>query len=244
MWLTANNFTFVFWVAVLPAFLSFLVIIVAVKGPERQPTMRQARNPISRAELYALGAPYWWVVAIAAVFTLARFSEAFLILKAQALALSLWLAPAVLVIMNIAYALAAYPVGIHSDRTDRRTILIVAFAVLVAADVALAVAHGTWAVALGVVLWGLHMGLTQGLFATLVVDASPIELRGTAFGFFNLASGIAALLANVVAGVLWDVVGSAGTFAAGAVFTIIALSGFLAARERLPNNLAPTARAS
>jgi MFS family permease len=240
MWLTLNNFRLVFWVAVLPAFLSFLLIIVAVKEPERQPGMRQVRNPISRAELYALGASYWWVVAIAAVFSLARFSEAFLILKAQALGLSLWLAPAVLVIMNIAYALAAYPVGILSDRTDRRTILIVGFAVLFAADVALAMAHAIWAVALGVVLWGLHMGLTQGLLATQVADASPNELRGTAFGFFNLASGIAALLASVVAGALWDAVGPAATFAVGTVLTIIALSGLLAAREHLPNNLART----
>jgi MFS family permease len=236
MWITLNNFTLVFWVAVLPAFLSFLLILAAVKEPERQPGLRQIKNPISRAELYALGSSYWWVVTIAAVFTLARFSEAFLILKAQAVGLSLWLVPAVLVIMNIAYALAAYPAGVLSDRSDRRTILIVGFAVLLAADVALAMSNAISGVALGVVLWGLHMGLTQGLLATLVADASPVELRGTAFGFFNLASGIAALVASVVAGALWDTIGPVGTFSAGAAFTGLALVGVLAARDRLPKN--------
>jgi MFS family permease len=140
MWLTVNNFSLVFWVAVFPAFLSFLLIIVVVKEPQRQSGLWQIRNPISCAELYALGAPYSWVVAIAAVFTLARFSDAFLILKAQSVGLSLWLVPGVLVVMNVAYALAAYPAGILSDRIDRSTILICGFAVLVAADIALAIA--------------------------------------------------------------------------------------------------------
>ena len=238
MWLTVDKFTFVFWIAVLPAFLSFFLIVVAVKEPERAAGSRHVRNPISRAELYALGAPYWWIVTIGALFTLARFSEAFLILKAQSVGLSLWLAPAVLVAMNVAYALAAYPAGVLSDRTDRRTILIAGFAILVAADVVLAMTHGIWTLALGVVLWGLHMGLTQGLLASFVADASPVELRGTAFGFFNLASGIATLVASVIAGALWDAVGSVGTFTAGAVFTAVALIGLFVARHRLPSNLA------
>jgi MFS family permease len=238
MWLTLDKFTFVFWMAVLPAFLSFFLIVVAVKEPERAAGSRHIGNPISRADLYALGAPYWWIVAIGALFTLARFSEAFLILKAQSIVLSLWLAPAVLVAMNVAYALAAYPAGVLSDCADRRTILIAGFAVLVAADVVLAMAHGISSLGLGVVLWGLHMGLTQGLLATLVADASPVELRGTAFGFFNLASGIATLVASVIAGALWDAVGPAGTFTAGAVFTFVALIGLFVARHRLPSNLA------
>ncbi len=236
MWITLNNFNLVFWVAVLPAFLSLLLILIAVKEPERQPALRQIKNPISRAELYALGSPYWWVVAVAAVFTLARFSEAFLILKAQAVGLSLWLIPAVLVIMNVAYAVAAYPAGVLSDRCDRRTILIIGFAVLVAADAVLALAQSLWSVAIGVVLWGLHMGFTQGLLATLVADASPLELRGTAFGFFNLASEIATLIASIVAGALWDATGPAGTFWAGAAFTIVALLALITTHHRLPRN--------
>jgi MFS family permease len=138
--------------------------------------------------------------------------------------------------MNVAYALAAYPAGVLSDRTDRRTILIAGFAILVAADVVLVMAHGISTLALGVVLWGLHMGLTQGVLATLVADASPVELRGTAFGFFNLASGFATLVASVIAGALWDAVGPAGTFTAGAVFTVVALIGLFVARHRLPSN--------
>jgi MFS family permease len=243
MWLTTDNFTHVFWFAVLPGFLSFLLIVVAVKEPEREPGLRKIKNPISRAELRALGSAYWWVVSIAGVFTLARFSEAFLILKAQAVGLSLWLVPAVLVVMNIAYALAAYPAGALSDRTDRRTILMVGFVILAAADLALADATAIVGVTIGVILWGLHMGLTQGILSTLVADASPSELRGTAFGFFNLASGVAALLASLVAGALWDVVGPAATFAAGAGFTVLALIGLLVARDRLPRNNRAVARA-
>jgi MFS family permease len=147
--------------------------------------------------------------------------------------LSLWLIPAVLVIMNVAYAVAAYPAGVLSDRRDRRTILIVGFAILVAADIALAMANSISGVTLGVALWGLHMGFTQGLLAALVADVSPVELRGTAFGFFNLASGIAALIASLAAGALWDTFGPAATFSAGAGFTIVALVGLLAARHRL-----------
>jgi MFS family permease len=232
----APHFPQVFWAAVLPAFLSFLLIMVAVKDPERPAGVRHVKNPISRAELLSLGPAYWWVVGIGALFTLARFSEAFLILKAQAIGLSLWLVPAVLVVMNIAYALAAYPAGVLSDRMDRRTILIFGFAGLVAADVSLTIAQSVWGVALGVTLWGLHMGFTQSLLATLVADAAPLELRGTAFGFFNLASGIATLIASVIAGALWDSIGAGGTFSTGAVFTIFALLALLAARERLPKS--------
>jgi MFS family permease len=191
MWIALYNFKLVFWAAVLPGFLSFFLIVAAVKEPAREPGLRQIKNPISRGELQALGTAYWWIVLIAALFSLARFSEAFLILKAQAVGLSLWLVPGVLVIMNVAYALAAYPAGVLSDRSDRRTILLIGFALLVAADVALAMSSGISGVSLGVILWGLHMGLTQGLLAALVADASPVELRGTAFDFFNLASGVA-----------------------------------------------------
>jgi MFS family permease len=238
MWLTLNNFACVFWVAVFPAFLSFLLILVAIKEPERPASLRKIKNPISPAELYALGSPYWWIVAIATVFSLARFSEAFLILKAQAVGLSLWLVPAVLVIMNITYALAAYPAGVLADRTDRRAILSIGFAFLIAADAVLAFAYTIPTAAVGVALWGLHMGLTQGLLATLIADSSPAELRGTAYGFFNLTSGIAALIASIAAGALWDAFGAVGTFSVGAAFTILALLGLFAARYRLPDNLA------
>src|SRR5579883_1099119 len=140
MWSTRDNFTQVFWFAVLPAFLSFFLIAVAVKEPEREPGLRKIKNPLSRAELYALGSAYWWVVAITAVFTLARFSDAFLILKAQSAGLFLWLVPGVLVAMNIAYALSAYPAGAISDRVGRGTVLIVGLVTLAAADAVLALA--------------------------------------------------------------------------------------------------------
>ena len=233
MGLTANNFTIVFWVAVIPGFVSFLVMVLAVKEPERPANLRKVKNPISRAELRLLGARYWWLTAIGGILTLARFSEAFLILKAQAAGLPIALAPAVLVAMSAVFALSAYPAGVLSDRMDRPAILAAGMGVLFAADVALATAPGLPGVALGVMLWGLHMGLTQGLLAALIADTARPELRGTAFGIFNLACGVAALIASVIAGVLWDVTGPGGTFTGGAVFSLLALLSLLAFRSRL-----------
>jgi MFS family permease len=233
MWLTSNNFRSVFWVAVIPGFLALALIIFAVHEPKRPEGLRQVRAPLSRSELKRLGGAYWWVVAVASVFTLARFSEAFLILKVQAVGMPIALVPAVLVVMNAVYALAAYPAGILSDKIDRITLLFIGLAVLVAADVALGFAASILSVMLGVMLWGLHMGLTQGLLATLVADAAPPELRGTAYGMFNLLGGLALLAASTIAGGLWDVVGPAGTFLAGAALAALALIGLVAVRGQL-----------
>ena len=233
MWLTADHFPVVFWIAVLPAFLSFALIAVVVREPDRPQGLRRAKMPLSLRELGRLGATYWWIVAVAAVFTLARFSEAFLVLKAQTIGLPLMLVPAVLVAMNIAYALSAYPVGILADRLDRVSLLIVGLLLLAAADLVLAFSTGFPGVGVGVVLWGLHMGFTQGLLAALVADAAPAELRGTAFGMFNLVTGIAALAASVIAGGLWDAIGPPGTFLAGAIFSVLTLMGLLGLRRRL-----------
>ena len=232
MWLTADNFTAVFWVAVIPAFISLALIMFAVREPRRPPELRKVSAPLSRAELGRLGAAYWWVVIVATVFTLARFSEAFLILRAQSVGLPLALVPAVLVVMNIVYAVAAYPAGVLSDRGDRVTVLIGGFLLLVAADAVLAFTSGITGVMIGVALWGLHMGFTQGLLAALIADAAPPELRGTAFGVFNLLTGIALLAASVIAGALWDAIGPQGTFIAGAAFTLLALAGLLALGRR------------
>jgi MFS family permease len=234
MWLTANSFTTVFWVAVIPAFLSFFVIVFFVKEPARPAGQRRVKNPISRAELALLGKGYWLIVAIGAALTLARFSEAFLILKAQGSGLPIALAPAVLAGMSAVFALAAYPAGVMSDRMDRRTILAAGTVVLIVSDLLLAFSPGLPGVALGVMVWGLHMGLTQGLLATLIADTARPELRGTAFGIFNLGCGLATLLASVIAGALWDVTGPAGTFTGGAVFAALALLGLLAVRKALP----------
>ncbi len=231
---TANSFTFVFWIAVVPAFVSFLLIVFLVHEPERPAALRIVKAPLSRAELVRLGTQYWWVVAIAAVFTLARFSEAFLVLRAQSVGVPVALIPAVLVLMNVAYALAAYPAGVLSDQMDRGTILIAGLLILIASDLILASSTTPVGVAIGVALWGLHMGLTQGLMATLVADAAPSELRGTAYGVFNLVSGIALLAASLIAGGLWDAVGPRGTFLAGATFAGLSLVGLRVLQVRGP----------
>ena len=235
MWLTSSDFQVVFWIAVIPAFLSFGLIVFAVHDVARPDGLRKVASPLSRTELKNLGASYWVVVGFATVFTLARFSEAFLILRAQAVGLPMVLVPLVLVVMNVVYALSAYPAGALSDRFDRMTMLLTGFALLIAADLVLAATDGLIGVTIGVILWGLHMGFTQGLLSTLIADAAPAELRGTAYGMFNLLAGLAALAASVLAGLLWDSLGASAMFLGGAGFTAIALVGFVIVRQRMPH---------
>ena len=218
----ANDFRAVFWVAVVPGVLAVIVLLAAVKEPPARSVERRA-NPISRASLRQLGNAYWWVVAVGGVFTLARFSEAFLVLRAQQGGMPLALVPLVMVAMNVVYALSAYPFGKLSDRVDHRTLLVLGLLVLVAADFVLASSSHWIVVGVGVALWGIHMGMTQGLLATMVADAAPPALRGTAYGFFNLVSGIALLIASVVAGLVWDRFGAPYTFHAGAAFSVLAI---------------------
>ena len=203
MWWTADNFAAVFWVAVLPAFLSFGLIAFAVSEPEPDPSREPANNPLNLAAMRQLGAVYWRIVAVGVVFTLARFSEAFLILRAQNIGLNAMWVPAVLVLMNIAYALSAYPAGALSDRINRTGLLALGLGFLAGADLALALPPSLAGLALGVVLWRLHMGLTQGLLSALVADNAPPNRRGTAFGDFNLLTGLASLAASVIARALW-----------------------------------------
>lgn len=218
MTLTLNNFRAVFWVAVLPATIAVALLIFFVKEPERAP----ASAPKHGMPLHRLGSHYWWLVLVAALFTLARFSEAFLVLQASNVGLSATWVPMVLVVLNVAYALSAYPAGWLSDRVNRWVVLGVGMAFLVAADLVLAFSDSLLSVAIGIVLWGLHMGFTQGLFAALVADAAPAEARGTAYGVFNFVSGLALLAASVAAGGIWDAYGAGATFLAGAVMTAVA----------------------
>ena len=222
----AGNFTTVFWIAVVPAFISLAIIVFGVREPERPLNVRPVRSPFSRAELRRLDARYWVVVGVSAIFTLARFSEAFLLLRAQSVGLDVTIVPAVMVVMNVVYTASAWPAGALSDRNGRYGVLIVGFGLLILADLVLALGNSVTTVMIGVAVWGLHMGLTQGLLAALVADTAPPELRGTAFGMFNLVSGIALLAASIMAGALWDMIGPAGTFVAGALITAVALAAF------------------
>jgi len=234
MLLWAGDFRMVFWFAVIPAVIAVLLLIFGVEEPGTGTARRNPVSPIRWKMLRDFGGAYWWVVAAGGVFTLARFSEAFLILRAQQLGLPDTYAPLVLVTMNVVYALAAYPMGKLADRMSHRTLLGAGLVVLILSDLVLAQAPGLAMVAVGVALWGLHMGMTQGLLATMVAGAAPAHLRGTAFGFFNLASGIAMLIASVLAGLLWDQLGAATTFYAGAIFSLLAFM-MLALRRPLPS---------
>jgi MFS family permease len=223
MLLWANDFHAVFWVAVIPGLLSVALLAFGVREPQR-PAGSPRVNPIRRDNLRQLQAAYWWVVGIGALFTLARFSEAFLVLRAQQGGLGLAWAPAVLIAMNVVYSIGAYPFGRLADRVSHRLLLAIGLAVLVLADLALAAADRGPLLWAGIALWGLHMALTQGLLATMVADTAPAALRGTAFGVFNLASGIALLVASGLAGWLWDRMGGASTFIAGAGISLLALA--------------------
>ncbi len=236
MVLFANDFRLVFWVALAPGAIAVAILVVCVREPARPAMAEAARVAMNRADLRRLGRPFWGVVGVGAVLTLARFSEAFLILRAEGLGLPLALTPAVLAVMNIVYAVSAYPMGALSDRIDPWRILAAGFGVLIVADIVLAVAPNPWVVMIGVGLWGLHMGMTQGLLATLIAGAAPAALRGTAFGLFHLFTGIALLLASLTAGVLWDSIGPSASFIGGAAFTAAGLLGGLAiaGRRRQP----------
>lgn len=228
MLLWANDFRAVFWVAVIPGALAVALLVFGVHEPERASV--RAVNPIRRENLRKLSRAYWGVVAIGAVFTLARFSEAFLVLRAAEGGLQLALVPLVLIAMNVVYALTAYPFGRLSDRLSHTRLLALGLAVLIGADIVLAYSNEWGWVGLGASMWGLHMGITQGLLATMVADTAPAHLRGTAFGFFNLVSGVALLVASALAGLLWDQFGAPQAFIAGAIFSAIAMIAILVRR--------------
>ncbi|MFO1218802.1 MAG: MFS transporter [Burkholderiaceae bacterium] len=230
----AGNFRAVFWVSVVPAVLAVALLQFAVREPRRADDGPPV-NPIRRAALKRLPSAYWAVVAVGAMFTLARFSEAFLVLRAGQLGVAAALVPLVMVAMNIVYSASAYPFGKLADAMNHAWLLALGLAALVAADLMLAFAQGWASLVVGVGLWGLHMGMTQGVLAAMVADTAPADLRGTAFGLFNLVCGVALLAASAAAGALWELLGSSSTFVAGAAcagaaLLMLALTG--AGRQR------------
>lgn len=224
MFLWDNDFQSIFWVAAIPAVLSIALLGFGLKEP-RTAVVQKRTTPLRRENLKKLSAAYWWVVAIGSIFTLARFSEAFLVLRAQQMAIPLFAIPLVMVAMNLVYSLTAYPFGKLSDSMSHSKMLQWGLLVLIAADIVLALSSHWSTLLAGVALWGIHMGMTQGLLAAMVAHTAPPELRGTAFGMFNLMSGIALLLASAGAGVLWEVLGAASTFYAGAIICVVTLVG-------------------
>jgi len=227
MVLFTNDIKAVLWVAVIPAFIAVFLLIVALREPEPTESTISSRNHPTLRDAKRLPLRYWLVVTLGAVFTLARFSEAFLILRAQDVGLPIAYVPAIMVLMNIVYSLFAYPAGVLADRLSARKLLVFGLGLLVVADVILALADSPSLAFFGVTFWGLHMAFTQGLLSKLVADTAPCELRGTAFGMFNLVSGGVLLLASVIAGSLWSIYGASATFIAGASFAALSAIGLL-----------------
>jgi len=224
MLLWSNDFRSVFWVAAIPGLMAVALLLFGLREAA-QPKAVQRINPIRRENLKRLGPAYWRVVGVGGVFTLARFSEAFLVLRAQQAGVPLAFVPLVMVAMNLIYALSAYPFGKRSDRMKHKTLLGLGLMVLIVADLVLASSEQWGVVLAGVALWGLHMGITQGLLARMVADIAPADLRGTAYGFFNWVSGVAMLMASALAGLLWDRLGASFTFYSSAFFCGVALLG-------------------
>ena len=241
MVLLAGDIRGVFAWAVVPALMAVALLLFGVREPAvSKQSDPSARMPIRWREVSAMGRPFWSVVVLGVVFTLARFSEAFLVLRAQDVGLPIALVPIVMVVMNVVYSVVSAPAGSLSDRIDRRWILAGGLVCLIAADLALALGTNVVAILVGVALWGLHMGLTQGLLAALIVDTAPARLRGTAFGVFNLASGVAMLAASTVAGLLWTGWGAEATFLFGAGLALLALAMTIRSASRV-NARAPRA---
>ncbi len=227
MFYFADRIRTVFWIAIIPAVIAVAILVAFVREPKQHRSGDRAKR-LRLSDLYRLGTAFWGVAAIGGVLTLARFSEAFLVIRASSIGLGIALVPLVLIVMNVTYTLAAYPAGAWSDRIGRRTVLMMGIGFLAASDAVLATAGSIWIVLVGVVLWGLHLGFTQGLLVAMVADAAPESIRGTALGIFNLISGVVMLGASVLAGLLWDHYGPAGTFGAGGVLAVLALVGFAA----------------
>ncbi|QFG29119.1 MFS transporter [Pseudomonas umsongensis] len=221
LWLA--DIQLVLWFAVIPAIVAVALIFVGVKEPTPVSRERTFRSPIHWRVLPGFSRGYWWVVVVGGVFTLARFSEAFLVLRAQQTGLSVAWVPLVMVVMAIFYALSAYPAGWLSDRISRTKLLCMGMGLLILADLVIAGSGSIITMMLGVALWGLHMGFSQGILASLVADTAPMDLKGTAFGIFNLVSGVCMLIASVLAGAIWQGMGSVNTFLAGALLAATAL---------------------
>jgi MFS family permease len=224
MYLYHDNIRAVLWFAVIPAVISVAILVFCVKEPRRPP--REGRTPVKAKEIWQLSRVYWFVVGAGAVFTLARFSEAFLVIRAKDLGLPLTWAPAVIAVMSVVFAATAYPAGRLQDRMGARPLLLCGLLALIAADLVLALGDSLVSIFLGIGLWGLHLGLTQGVLSALVAVTAPPRLRGTAFGLFGFITGLAMLIASVLAGLLWDRIGPDATFFAGAGFAATAFVGF------------------
>jgi MFS family permease len=236
LWLTANNINLVLWVAVIPGFIAVFLLFTFVPEPN-MPNKKAARLPISREGLHQLGKPYWRLVLVGAIISLARFSEAFLILRASNLHLPLTFIPLVLVVMSVVYALSAYPAGKLSDRMPRHHLLALGMVLLALACLAMAMATNYWLLFFGIALWGLHMGFSQGILASMVADTANESFRGTAFGVFNLVSGLGLLLASVIAGGLWDYINPSASFIFGAGISILSIPFIMRLN---PRSISPT----
>jgi MFS family permease len=219
MLLTADNYRFVFWIAAIPALLAVFLLMAGVKEPQSTAITpgKKGAFPLTLKTLHRLPRELWFTLMLAGLLSLARFSDAFLILRSQQAGLPIAWAPLVMVVMNIVYAVSSYPGGLLSDRFGRIAPLVAGTLILILGNILLASSSGLLLPAIGIVCWGLHLGLTQGVLSAMIADAAPAALKATAFGLLNLVSGLGLLTASITAGALWDQIGSSAMFLAALV---------------------------
>jgi len=237
MKLSGDNFRLVFWIALIPAYLSIIVLLVAVKELPSNHSRNLPRLPIRRSDILDMPAALWWVISIAGLLSLARFSQAFLVLKSSDVGVDAAFVPIILVIMHLVFSSAAYPFGILADHLDRRLQLGVGTIILIGADVVLANANTIWLTALGAALWGLQLGVTQGLLGATIADVAPERLRGTAFGIYDVAVGIGTFIASAGVGAIWMAGGPSLAFGFSAFVAILA--ALLLMLRPLPQTMNP-----
>jgi len=218
----SNNIRAILWVSVIPAILSVVIFIVGIHDVEHKYTEDEKTFIFKFKNIFKIGTEYWQIVLIGGLLNLARFSDAFLILKAYELGLPITYVPLVMVLMNCFYAVSSYPAGILSDNINRKFILIIGIVFLIIADLVLAFTDSTWMLALGVGFWGMHMAFTKGILDAMVTDTASIRLLGSAYGIFNFVCGIAVLFASIISGVLWQVYGPFYSFSVGAFLAFLA----------------------
>ena len=221
----SESYRFIFWCALIPGLICLALIVFEVKAPEAP--VKKRVNPLTKAAMKLLPKGFWALIAMSALFSLARFSNAFIVLRAADCGIAVALVPLVMVAMNAVFAFSSYPFGKLADRMKPTELLIAGVALLAASDAVLGLATGPWAILAGVALWGLHLGATQGIFSMLIAHLAPAELRGTAFGLYNLVSGGALLITGALAGLLSDAWGFGAPFFAGLVFSALTLVALL-----------------
>jgi MFS family permease len=226
LYLTTNNFRLVLWFAVIPAVLCIVVLIFGVKESTLKKNISRKKSYFLFENFLKITPVIWLFFLTVFILNLGHFSEAFLLLRSQEIGLKVSFIPVVFVVMNVAYAIVAVPFGHLADRGGFFILIVCGFLILVLADIILALTNSVGWMFVGIIFWGIHLGMTQGLLLAMISKLSPLELRGTSFGLFHAISGVALLTASLIAGYLWQYYYSGLIFFVSAIITLVGITTF------------------